>query len=132
LEVIDVTTNGRTAVEDLVGKVSQVHERASVKTVFGDPIQIEGRTVIPVAKVGYGFGVGMGRGGLEKEGSGEGGGGGGGLSVRPVAVLEVKDDAVRVKPIPDVTRLAMAGMALAAWSVFWITMTIRAAMRKRA
>jgi uncharacterized spore protein YtfJ len=127
-----MTTNGQSAVENLVGQVSRVHERATVKTVFGDPMPIDGRTIIPVAKVGYAFGVGMGRGGLEKEGSGEGGGGGGGLNVRPVAVLEVRHDEVRVRPIADVTRLALAGMLLAAWNVFWITTTIRAAMRRRA
>jgi uncharacterized spore protein YtfJ len=127
-----MTANGKSGVESLLGQVSQVHERATVKTVFGDPMPLDGHTIIPVARVGYVFGVGMGRGGLEKEGSGEGGGGGGGLNVRPVAVLDVRNDEVKVRPIPDVTRLALAGMALAAWNVFWITMTIRAAMRRRA
>ena len=32
---------------------------ASVKTVFGDPISVEGRTLIPVAKVGCGWGGGL-------------------------------------------------------------------------
>ena len=32
---------------------------ASAKTVFGDPITAEGRTLIPVAKVGCGWGGGL-------------------------------------------------------------------------
>jgi uncharacterized spore protein YtfJ len=32
---------------------------ATVKCVFGDPIQMEGKTVVPVAKVAYGFGAGV-------------------------------------------------------------------------
>ena len=34
---------------------------ASVKNVFGDPITVDGKTVIPVARVRYGFGGGGGR-----------------------------------------------------------------------
>ena len=32
---------------------------AGAKTVFGDPIAAEGKTLIPVAKVGYGWGGGL-------------------------------------------------------------------------
>jgi uncharacterized spore protein YtfJ len=31
---------------------------ASVKTVYGEPVRVDGRTFIPVAKVAYGFGGG--------------------------------------------------------------------------
>jgi len=124
--------DGRMTVEDLMNRLGQMHEKAAVKTVFGDPMTVNGRTIIPVAHVRYGFGVGMGRGKSEKqESTGEGGGGGGGVTVRPVAILEVGQQETRVKPIPDVTRLAMMGMALVAWNVFWITATVRAMARKR-
>jgi len=43
---------------------------ATVKSVFGEPIHAEGKTVVPVAKVAYGFGAG---GGSGTRGSGEGG-----------------------------------------------------------
>ncbi|MBI3998713.1 MAG: hypothetical protein HY355_06735 [Armatimonadetes bacterium] len=120
--------------EDLMNRIGQVHERATVKTVFGEPFQVNGRTIIPVAKVAYGFGFGAGRSNereKEEEETGEGGGGGGGVSVRPVAVLEISGQDTKVKPIVDVTRLALAGMVLAAWNVFWIAYTIRKMARGR-
>lgn len=127
-----MSDDARMSVEDLVNRVGQMHERATVKTVFGDPVTVNGRTIIPVAHVRYAFGVGMGRGKSEKqEGTGEGGGGGGGVTVRPVAILEVGEQEIKVKPVPDVTRMAMMGMALVAWNVFWITATVRTVARKR-
>ena len=35
---------------------------ATVKSVFGEPIHVNGKTVVPVAKVAYGFGGGAGTG----------------------------------------------------------------------
>lgn len=37
----------------------------------------------------------------------------------------------RIRPIVDVARVALAGMLLAAWNVFWITYTVRKAARSR-
>ncbi|MEN8727667.1 MAG: spore germination protein GerW family protein, partial [Sulfurovum sp.] len=55
------------------------------KTVVGEPIVIEGNTLIPLISIGFGFGAGGGTGKSEKgddEGVGAGTGGGGGI--RPV------------------------------------------------
>jgi len=120
--------------EEILNRIGQVHERASVRTVFGEPFQVDGRTIIPVAKVQYGFGFGVGRSKekeKEEEESGEGGGGGAGVSIRPIAVLEITGQETKVKPVVDVTRLALAGMLLAAWNVLWITYTIRRVAAKR-
>ena len=120
--------------EEILNRIGQVHERASVRTVFGEPFQVDGRTIIPVAKVQYGFGFGVGRSKekeKEDEESGEGGGGGAGVSIRPIAVLEITGQETKVKPVVDVTRLALAGMLLAAWNVLWITYTIRRVAAKR-
>ena len=48
------------------------------------------------------------------------------LSARPVGYIEITPERVRMVPIVDVTRLAVVGMLLAAWNVFWITYTVRA------
>jgi uncharacterized spore protein YtfJ len=121
--------------ERLVSRVGDIQEKATVKTVFGDPLEVRGRTIIPIARVRYGFGIGMGRGASRKTGDGDdsggGSGGGGGASVRPVAVIEITDDRTTVTPVVDVTRLAMAGLILAAWSVFWIGLMLRAARADR-
>ena len=120
--------------EELLGRFSRIDEKATVKTVFGDPIHQNGRTIIPVARVAYGFGLGIGRNSekeKEEEELNEGGGGGGGISVRPVAILEIDEKETRIKPVVDMTRVILAGMTLAAWSAFWITLTIRATAKKR-
>ena len=38
--------------------------QAGVKTVFGEPISAQGKTIIPVAKLIYGYGGGAGTGGV--------------------------------------------------------------------
>ena len=84
------------AKELIEGAVERLRASASVKTVYGDPIVIDGKTVIPVAKVAYGFGAGHGSGTHEKktpEGKspveGEGEGAGGGVAAKPVGVVEI-------------------------------------------
>ena len=41
------------------------------------------------------------------------------------AAEEVSDGEVNVVPIVDSTRIALAGILLVAWSVYWIGKTIR-------
>ena len=64
---------------------------------FGRPVEMSGRTVIPVASVrtmgGYGFGNEPARGG--------GGGGGGALDARPVGFIEIGPDGTRFEAIDD-------------------------------
>jgi uncharacterized spore protein YtfJ len=69
----------------------------SVKRVFGDPIESEGVTVIPVARVGGGGG-----GGGDNE---DNGGGGFGLGARPVGAYVIKDGEVSWRPAVDVNRI---------------------------
>jgi uncharacterized spore protein YtfJ len=81
------------AVHELMRDVEQtVASSGSVKNVFGEPIQHNGRTVIPVARIAYGFGGGGGSGKLPE---GEGGGVGAGVAAMPVGVVEISDDATR-------------------------------------
>lgn len=78
---------------------------ANVKTVFGEPIHAEGKTVVPVAKVAYGFGAGAGHGHGKSNGDGadhpEGGGGGGGVRAFPAGVLEITPDRTRFVSFPN-------------------------------
>jgi uncharacterized spore protein YtfJ len=70
------------------------------KSVVGEPIQIDGKTIIPLVSVGVGFGVGGGESGAgPKAGAGQGLGTAGGGGVRPVAVLVVDQAGVRVESI---------------------------------
>ena len=80
---------------------------ANVKSVFGEPIQVSGKTVVPVATVAYGFGAGAGTGGVES-GKAEGGGGGGGVRAFPAGALEITADHTRFIPFHDPRWLAGA------------------------
>lgn len=75
-------------------------------TVYGDPIDVEGVTLVPVALAYYGFGGGS-DGGDESEGSGAGGGGGGGGMSMPVGAYIKDIDGLRFRP-NLVTLLAVA------------------------
>jgi uncharacterized spore protein YtfJ len=118
--------------------IEKMVDRLGVDAVFGEPIREGGVTVVPVAEVrfGYGYGYGSGRGRVEEtedgpstdEGSGGGSGAGGRASAK--GYLRISADDVRFEPVLDVTRLALAGIAFAAWSVFWIGKTIRAVSKR--
>ncbi len=113
--------------EDLQKRFADMQNKAGVRTVFGDPIQLDGRTVIPVAAVQYGFGMGGGTGPKKEEGEAPaGGGGGGGIRIDPVAFAEVADGKIKVVPIINVGRLAVVAALVAVWGIFWMTRTIRA------
>jgi uncharacterized spore protein YtfJ len=85
---------------------------ASVKNVYGEPVTVGARTVIPMAEIRYGFGGGGGN----KDGR-DGGGGGGGMIAKPTGVLEITPEGTRFIPFEDkrklITTLA-TGFALGA------------------
>ena len=79
--------------------INEIERLLNTKTVVGDPITVEGNTLIPLVSVGFGFGVGGGEGSDSKKGSGAGGGTGGGGGVKPVALIIINKDGVRVEAI---------------------------------
>jgi len=120
--------------------IEQMLERLGVNAVFGKPTKEGDVTVIPVAEIGVGFGYGHGWGqspgsvveGVQETAGpavGGGGGGGGGGRARPVGYIRITPESVRFEPILDETRIALAGIVLGAWSVFWISRAIRACAR---
>jgi uncharacterized spore protein YtfJ len=95
-------------VDDLFGKaVGEIERMLNSKTVVGEPIVVEGNTLIPLVSLGFGFGVGGGEGTDPKKGSGTGGGTGGGGGVKPVAVIVVNKDGVRIESIKGGTASVM-------------------------
>jgi uncharacterized spore protein YtfJ len=88
-------------IENLFGKaVGEVERLINTKTVVGDPITVDGRTLIPLVSVGFGFGVGGGEGNDPKKGgAGTGGATGGGGGVKPVAVVIIDKDGVRIESV---------------------------------
>lgn len=87
-------------IEGLFNKtVDEIEKMLSSKTVVGEPVTVEGNTLIPLVSVGFGFGAGAGTGNDPKRGAGEGGGSGGGGGVKPIALIVVNRDGVRVETI---------------------------------
>ncbi len=86
-------------------------------SVYSEPIEKNGITIVPVAKVRWGFGGGGGAGGA-KDGKGHGSGGGGGMRVTPVGYIELKDGQSEFKPIRDASSFVPAILAGGAVSFF--------------
>ena len=74
----------------------EIANMISTKTIIGEHITIEGRTIIPVTKVSFGFGSGGGEGKGKAGDQGTGSGGGGGAVVQPIAFLVVSKDDVQL------------------------------------
>ncbi len=91
--------------------VAEIERMLNSKTVVGEPITVEGNTLIPLVNVGFGFGVGGGKGKEPSKGSGEGGGTGGGGGVKPVALVIINADGVRVEPIKSGTASVLEKVA---------------------
>lgn len=89
-----------TDIEGLFGKaIGEIERMLNTKTVVGEPITVEGHTLIPLISVGFGFGVGAGEGSDAQKGGGNGGGAAGGGGVKPVALVIVGKDGVRVETV---------------------------------
>jgi uncharacterized spore protein YtfJ len=139
------------AMEVMKDTLGDFLEAGSVKAVYGEPIK-EGETVIiPSAEVlavmAFGAGSGYGKGRQEGpeerkaeqeavteeeytgEGGGSGGGGGGRILSRPAAVVIVSPEGVRVEPVVDITKIALAALTA---SGFILGMLFRMMQPRRA
>jgi uncharacterized spore protein YtfJ len=113
--------------EQLVELVEKLFEVAQPGAVFGEPITVEGQTVITASEVsaggfvGYALGSGSGTACQEEKESedecqvdgdevsfGGGAGVGGGSMGRPVAAITIGPEGVKVEPIVDGTKIALA------------------------
>jgi uncharacterized spore protein YtfJ len=85
--------------------LGEIERVLSTKTVVGEPITVEGNTLIPLISIGFGFGAGGGSGKVQKAPAGEGlgGGTGGGGGIKPVALIIINKEGVRVEPIKGAT-----------------------------
>ncbi len=70
--------------------------RATVAAVFGAPVERDGVTVIPVARVRWGLGV---RGPVRRGTTEEDARGGGGVLASPVGYIEIRDGRAEFRPI---------------------------------
>ena len=83
---------------DILKTITEEMQKAlSAKNAVGDPVTVEGKTVIPLMSVGMGFGAGSSSGKADNPG----GGGGGALGMKPVAVIIIDQDGVRVERLKE-------------------------------
>ncbi len=99
---------------------AQARQSVEARMVFAEPIEKDGVTVVPAARVIAGGGGGNGR---DKHGQ-QGEGGGLGLIARPVGAYVIADGKLRWEPAVDVNRIltvigsvAVAGLWFAARAV---------------
>lgn len=83
--------------------VDEIERMLNSKTVVGESVTIEGNTIIPLVSVGFGFAAGGGSGKEAQKAEGSGGGTGGGGGVKPVAILIVNKDGVRLESVKSGT-----------------------------
>jgi uncharacterized spore protein YtfJ len=89
--------------------LAQARDTMTVKRVFGDPIERDGLTVIPVANVMGGGGGGRG------DSPDQGTGSGAGFAVRatPAGVYVIRDGTVEWEPAVDMGRVILVGQLVA-------------------
>jgi len=127
---------GQAAADPFGDGFSRLAERlgasASASSVFGEPVERDGVTIIPVARVRWGVGGGSGRGtgsrgrgrkrakagaselgeSSEQNEQNEGTGGGGGVQASPLGFIELRGGQARYRRVHDPLRLAIAGLLL--------------------
>jgi uncharacterized spore protein YtfJ len=106
------TQAGATLADELLERIGgAVGDKAKAATVFGEPVERAGITVIPVARARFGFGGGGGGGAREGQ-EGSGGAGGGGALVSPVGFIELRDGSAGFTRIwSSMDLLPLAGAA---------------------
>jgi uncharacterized spore protein YtfJ len=112
---------------DVSELLAKTRDELTVRRVYGDPVERDGTTVIPVARVRGGGGGGTG----EKAATGEkgqesGSGGGFGVDAAPVGVYVIRNGTVKWQPAIDVNRVILGGQIVAVIALF----TLRALIKR--
>jgi uncharacterized spore protein YtfJ len=81
--------------------LSEIERILNTRSVVGEPITLDGNTIVPLVAIGFCFGGGGASGKEQKSANmeGYGGGSGGGGGVRPVAVVVIDKNGARVEPV---------------------------------
>ena len=103
--------------------LTSAQDAMSVRRVFGDPIQVDGTTIIPVAVVGGGGGGGA---------RAQEGGVGFGLRARPAGVFAVRDGSVSWRPALNLNLVILGGQIVALTAVVAARQVLLAWLRGRA
>jgi uncharacterized spore protein YtfJ len=109
--------------------VGAVRKVLSVRRVFGEPIEVDGMTIIPAARV-----KGRAGGRRGEAGKKEGGAEGFAVSARPAGAFVVRDGKVSWQPAVDVNRIVAGGQLLGLMGmltyIFWFRSRLRSGHRR--
>ena len=94
-----------------------VEDVMTARRVFGDPVQVEGVTVLPVATVGGGGGGG------QKQGADAGVGFG--LGVQPAGVYVIRDGDAKWRPALNLNRVILGGQIVGLAAVLMFGSALR-------
>ena len=91
-------------IEGMMGvTMEKIRQLVDANTIIGEPITVDGATIIPISRVTFGFASG----GTDFDGKNAankglfGGGSGAGVNIQPVAFLVIKDGCVRTIQLSD-------------------------------
>ncbi len=85
-----------TKVQALISEsMSKIHEMTDADTVMGNPVTVDGATIIPVSKISYGFAGGGTDLPTKTDKECFGGGSGAGVTIQPLGFLVISDGDVR-------------------------------------
>lgn len=105
--------------------MTQARDTLTVKRVFGEPVEEQGVTIIPVATIRGGAGGGHNEG---SDGAPQGGGSGFGIMAKPAGAYVVKDGNASWRPALDLNRVILGGQAVAITAL----LTVRTIVKARA
>jgi len=97
-------------------------DAVTVKRVYGEPIEREGVTIIPAAKVSGGGG-----GGGDAE---HNGGGGFGISAKPAGAYVIKGGAVEWQPALDINRIVLGGQIVAIFFFLFLRTLVKSRAKR--
>ena len=95
-----------------VTPLNRLADAAHIRTVFGEPVVHGATVIIPAAEVVTVAGFGRGQAGRGAPEVGEGSGGGGWTITRPVGVVVVTGDDVRVLLLVDVNKIILTALPI--------------------
>ena len=112
---------------DIEAVMKEAHEMLGAGKVFGEPVERNGVTVIPLAKISGGAGGG------DDETSEGGGGAGFGVHARPAGALVIDAEGSVSWEVPfDRNKVIMGAQAMVIAVVFAVGLVIRAVIKARA
>ena len=117
LETVDKQFIYKSPIRSIFDKFSREKD---VSLIYGEPIALENKRVLPVARAKYNVGGGGGYSGKSDQSSADQGEGGGGfISVKPLGVYEVTPEKVKFKPIIDLN-LVFVLFTVLTFGLVWV------------